>query len=362
MQAKIVNLGSRVALLLMFLGIATSPTTPVHSGQPDNKVEDKPGGRTIEQQGVLVPFEQVDVYAKIAAFVGEVPVDIGDRVKKGQLLAKLWAPEMEKELDKKKALVRKAELGVVRAKQGARVLAASVERTMAEVEEAKAALDKCQTAVARWGAEHERAKSLVEKNVIDRQIWDEIAYKWKAAKADELQAKAKIRTGEAVHKEAVARREKGDIDIDIAHADLQAAQAEAAQYHALLTYMELRAPFDGVVAQRSTHTGHFQRPPAGANPEPMFVLVRVDRVRVVVDVPEKDALRVENGTEATVLINAIQGQVFKGTVARTGWRLDPETRTLRVEIDLPNPDGNLRPGMYAHVSLTPKTPQLKLKN
>ncbi len=90
-------------------------------------------------------------------------------------------------------------------------------------------------------------------------------------------------------------------------------------------------------------------------------MARVDRMRIVVDVPELDAVRVTKGMAATARFQALEGKEFKGTVARTSGALDRNARTLRVEIDLANPDGTLLPGMYANVTLTPKTAEPKKK-
>ncbi len=248
MQAKIVN------LLLMFLALAISATVPAHSG------EQKPVGRPIEQPGYAAPFEQVDVYARITGYIEKVPVDLGDHVKKGQLLAKLAAPELEQKLEKKKAMIHKAQAGVAKAKAAALVSTAAVARSMAGVEDERASLAKCQAEAARWQEEVERARILVQKGVYDKKTLDEVVNQWKAATASELQAKATVKAAEAMQKDATARRDKGNAEVEMAQADLQAARAEAAEVDAMLQYAEIRAPFDGVVIRRNANTGRAGRP------------------------------------------------------------------------------------------------------
>ena len=114
----------------------------------------------------------------------------------------------------------------------------------------------------------------------------------------------------------------------------------------MLSYATLRAPFDGIVTERHLDTGHLVQP-SGASGKPLFVVVRADSVRIFLDVPEADAGFVSAGSPAKIKITALSAKPFDGQVARTSWTLQTASRTLRTEIDIPNPDGKLRPGMYA---------------
>jgi len=117
-------------------------------------------------------------------------------------------------------------------------------------------------------------------------------------------------------------------------------------------YMRLSAPYDCIVIQRNVNTGDFvQAATAGGN-KPLYVVHRTDLMRIFVQVPETDADWVQMGAEARLRIQALPGRTFTGQVARISWSLDRTTRTLRAEIDVPNPDGRLRPGMYAYATLS----------
>jgi multidrug efflux pump subunit AcrA (membrane-fusion protein) len=127
-------------------------------------------------------------------------------------------------------------------------------------------------------------------------------------------------------------------------------------------YLTLTAPYDGVIVARNANTGDFvlpttgdptamQRAPhlsPGGNAAPIYVVDRTDVVRIFVDIPEKDANFVHVGTKATVLVQAYRDEPIAGTVTRTSWALNVKSRTLRAEIDLPNPGSQLLPGMYAY--------------
>ena len=326
-----------------------------------NNGEQKTTIHIIEQPGHVVPFEQVDVYARITGYVGQVSVDIGDHVKKGQLLAKLEVPELEQQLNLKKAMVRQAEGAVAQAKGASLVAAAAIVRTRAQLEEAKAALLKCHAEIERWQTELSRAQKLRGQGVFDKQTEDEIANQFNSVKAAEQLAKAKVAEAEAVQNEAVAHRDKGDADIETARAALQVAQADASQTTALLQFSQLIAPFDGVVIRRNVNTGTLAGPSPIGKSEPLFTLARIDRMRIVVQVPELDAVHVASGMKAALSFRAIQGKEFTASVTRTAGALDPASRTLRVEIDLANPEGRLLPGMYAEVVLTPNAVEPKKK-
>jgi multidrug efflux pump subunit AcrA (membrane-fusion protein) len=137
--------------------------------------------------------------------------------------------------------------------------------------------------------------------------------------------------------------------------------SEEKRLEALVGYLTLTAPFDGIIVVRNANTGDFAIPSSGdpsartlspdQSPDrsaPIFVVDRIDVVRVFVDIPEEDADFVQKGNEASVLARAYRSEEMPATVTRTSWALNVTSRTLRAEIDLPNPDGKLLPGMYAY--------------
>src|SRR5262249_44835443 len=109
--------------------------------------------------------------------------------------------------------------------------------------------------------------------------------------------------------------------------------------------------FDGVVTRRAVNTGDFVQPASAGKGESLYVVERIKPVRVFVNVPELEAAWVRDGDAALVRAQGLQGQQFEGTVARTSKSLNPQDRTLRTEIDLPNPEGRLLPGMYVSVTI-----------
>src|ERR1700756_2189338 len=131
--------------------------------------------------------------------------------------------------------------------------------------------------------------------------------------------------------------------------DLAAATVEKTK--TLLAYTQIVAPFDGVVARRLVNRGDLVQPPTGTLMRPLFTVQRIDTIRVFCDVPENDVPLVHIGDPAIVKSLGFDGKPFIGKVTRFSLRLDPETRNMRTEIDLLNPEERLYPGMYADVSL-----------
>ena len=117
----------------------------------------------------------------------------------------------------------------------------------------------------------------------------------------------------------------------------------------MLGYTRIEAPFDGIVTQRNVNTGDLTQP--GADRPPLFVVARSDIMTIRVNVPEAFAAEVNPGDRATVKLQAMKGKTVEGKVTRISWALDPKARTIRVEIDIPNPGAKLQPGLYAYATV-----------
>jgi RND family efflux transporter MFP subunit len=313
---------------------------------------------TVEQPGRVEPFEQTPIYAKIAGYVRSVRVEIGDRVKRGDLLAELDVPELVEEGRRKQALVEQARLGITQAEQAARVAEANLISATAAVDVARAALGKAVAAHERWRMQYQRMDKLAKEKVMDRQTREEALREFRTAEAAEAEARARIRAAEAELAESQARRDKLQADLAAARNHLAVAESEEREVKAMLAYVRIAAPYDGVVSDRRVHTGHFlQAATGGTKGEPLFTVVRTDKVRVFVEVPEADAVEVHRGSPGRIRVQVLNDREFAGKVRGTAWSLDPSQRTLRTEIDFDNPDEMLRPGMYVHALIDVERPK-----
>jgi RND family efflux transporter MFP subunit len=137
----------------------------------------------------------------------------------------------------------------------------------------------------------------------------------------------------------------------IAAADADVATATVDRVQTMLSYTRILAPFDGVVARRLVNRGDFVQAATAGRTSPLFTVQQIDTIRVFCEVPESDVSQLKIGDAAAVMPYGMVGKEFKGTIARFAYKLDIETRTMRTEVDLPNPREVLYPGMYAQVSL-----------
>lgn len=303
---------------------------------------------TVDQPGTVHPFEVTPIIAKLPGYVAKVYADIGDAVIEGQVLAEVSIPELVEEKKQKEAAVALAKAEVTQAERAVDEAAARGASAAALVNEAKAGLARWEADLERWESEQKRVQGLVTGSVLDKQVGDETRNQLKAARAAKVEGDAKVESAAALAREAAARKARAEADVLAAKAKQAVADAEVGRVSELLNYRQVRAPFAGVVTARHIHTGHFLRPDA---PMALITVARMDPVRVFAEVPEGSAGVAGVGAAAVVRVPALRNREFVGTVTRTARVLNGESRTLRVEIDLPNADGSFRPGTYVTVRI-----------
>ncbi len=305
--------------------------------------------RSTEQPGQIQAFETTPVHARIGGYVKTVAVNIGDRVKVGQVLAALDVPEVEAEAQQKLALVEQAEADRTLSLASVEVKKSSVTSARAKAAEVQATTRRTVADVSRWEAEAARIEQLARESAVTGSLRDETRSKLEASKAAADEAKAQVRSAEAALEEARSELDKAKADVAASAAKVKVARAEAKRLDAMLGFARVKAPYDGVVTRRHVDPGHLTVP--GGVAEPLFVVARTDVVTVVVAVPEAEAALIDVNDAAKIRIQSLGGREVEGKVTRTSWALDLGNRSLRVEIDLPNPDGILRPGLYAYATI-----------
>jgi RND family efflux transporter MFP subunit len=261
--------------------------------------------------GQFIPYQNVDLHAKVAGYIRTINVNIGDHVHKGQVLAVLEIPELVAEVDEAQASVHHAEEEIQRAHS-------DVSRAEADSVALHANADRLiNTAKARPG-------------LIAEQELDDATAKDRASQAQVDAAKSSL---------AAAKQQ------------LAVAQANQQHYSALSNYARITAPYDGVVTWRFSDTGSLVQAGTSTNSGlPVVTLAQIDVLRLRIPVPESLASKVRSGDTADVRVQAT-GEHFTGKVARFTDSFDSSTRTMQVEIDVPNPHYHLQPGMYAEVEL-----------
>lgn len=305
--------------------------------------------RTSEQPGQIEAVEVTPVHAKLAGYVRSVSVDIGDRVKKGQVMAELRVPEVEADSKRKRAMVEQARAEQTQAEATVAVSRAGVASAGAKVAEVQAGVRRSEADVARWRSEFARIEQLVRERAQTGSLLDETRNKLKSAEATGEEVRAQVRTAEAALAESRTLLDRSRSDVRTAASHVEVARFDAERAEAMEGYTKIEAPYDGVVTRRKVDTGQLTTP--GTTGEPLFVVARSGTVTVSFGVPESEAPFVYAGDAAHVRLLALDSRVFEGKVTRTAWALDPATRTLLTEVDLPNPDDALRPGLYAYVTV-----------
>jgi HlyD family secretion protein len=321
-------------------------------GRPDPGPGEKAGPpKTVKLPGQVEAAEQTEVFSRIVGFIQRVSVGLGDHVKKGQTLAELAVPELEAELKGKEALATEAEAEVQRAELVLQESRATLAASSVEVQLTEVSARQAQATLQSAKAAHERALKLRDTKMIEPEVVDEKAQLVEAAKAALEEAEVRVKAAKASHEAVEANRGSSETGVKIAAARRDAAKADAQRQAAMLGYAKVVAPFDGVVTRKAVDVGALAGPP-GSRGQPLFTVARTDVVRVRVAVPESDVARLRVEAEVVVEVTGLPGRQFKGTVTRTAGALDPEKRTLRADVDLPNKDGDLLPGMSAAVTLT----------
>ncbi len=317
----------------------------------------KPLLRLVELPGRVEAYEVTPLHAKATGYVINIPVDVGDTIRgphgdePGTLLCELQVPELKEELAQKSAAIAQAEAEVAQSDAGVKVAEAAVRSADAKVAEAKSAIEREESNFIRWKSEFERISQLAESGAVTRKVADETRAQRDAADAGRNEVAARIVTVEAQQQGVMADLEKARADAIAARSRLAVAQADERRTAAMLDYMLIRAPFDGVVVERNVHTGHLVQ--AGASTrEPLLIVMRTDPVRIMIDVPEVDAVLVTPKTKVEIKIPSLPGSLWEGTITRSSWSLNTTSRTMSAEVHIPNPDGKWRPGQYVQARLT----------
>jgi RND family efflux transporter MFP subunit len=257
-------------------------------------VKAETGPRTIELPGSLTPFDSATLHARATGYISVRNVDIGSKVRKGDVLAVIAAPDLDQQLAQAKAQLVQLQAAVAQA-------------------EANAELGRVTDA---------RTARLVEQGWSSRQQGDQDRLNFAASRAA----------------------------LSVAVANIGVQRAAVDRLTQLVSFEQVTAPFDGVITSRQIDVGSLVTADA-ASGTPLFSIARTDVLRVQIYVPQSDYFGVQDGDRATVTIPELPHQVFSGTVARNAETLSGGTRTLLTEVDVDNKAAVLTAGLYGVVHL-----------
>ena len=275
--------------------VAATPAAPVAQRVSVIRATALDAGRVLTLPAGIVADSQTLVYARANGYVRRWLVDIGDRVKRGQLLLQLDTPELDQQLAQSRA---------------------SLQQTMAALAQARANREYAVITARR-----------------EAQLFGQLLIS--AQENDQARTQADV----------------WDANVKAAEATVAAQRANVAQLEQLVSFGKVYAPFDGTITRRLVDVGTLVNSGAGSTGAALFEIASIDPMKAYVDVPQPFAPSVRVGSEAKVAVPSFRGRTFTGRVTRTAGALDPASRTLRTEVTLPNPKGELLAGMYGDVSL-----------
>lgn len=285
---------------------ASVPVVPVAKAQRGNISEN------LTVTAEFIPYQEVDVMAKVAGYIRTINVDIGDHVRTGQVLAELEIPEMQDDLAR---------------------AAAAVEASDAEIVTAGDDLNRAKSAHDMAHLSYTRVLDVAKKEpgLVPQQEVDEVHSKDLVAEAEVSAAQSTLQTAE--RKATMAR-------------------ADQARWHTLQKYTVITAPFAGVVTKRYANTGSMIQAGIASQTQamPVIRLSQNNLLRLILPVPESAVPSIHDGETVDVTVSALH-RTFPGRVTRFANEVQKTTRTMDTEVDVPNPDLILIPGMYADVKL-----------
>jgi HlyD family secretion protein len=307
--------------------------------------------RTTTQPGTVESFESARLFSKVSGYLKEQNVDIGDRVQRGDVLAIIDMPELEKEVDRDAAAVEQAKAHVVQMEAAITSAKADYDAAVSLIGEREADIEHAAATLAYRKKQFERIKQLVLEHAVDFKLQDEAEDHYDASRAGVSSAKASKVSAEAQASASKAKIDQAKADLEDAKAKVSVAEATLEKDRVFLDYTNIRSPYDGVVTFRGFHPGDFINARDQGASIPLLSVDRTDKMRVVVKIPDLDVPYVNKGDVATVRIDALPGRHFEGKVARVSNSEDAQTRTMRTEVDLPNNEDRLRDGMYGEVTI-----------
>jgi RND family efflux transporter MFP subunit len=264
------------------------PSVRVASVEPSGEIE------VVRLPATTSAFATANIFARASGYIAKREVDIGDRVKQGQLLVEIVAPELDHQIAQAEATLGQLKWAMQQAEAN---------RELAKV---------------TW----DRDRPLVQKGWVTEQ----------QGTIDEQTQKAQ------------------EAAVSVARANVTAEEAQLRVLHQQKAYQRVVAPFDGVITQRNIDVGSLVQADATSGTF-MFTLMQGNVIRTQVFVPQDAAFGLKPGIDAAVHVPEIPDRTFPGTVTRIADAIQPGSRTLLTEIDIPNPDGALTPGIYCTVEL-----------
>jgi len=297
----------------------------------------------------ILPAQQAAIFSKVSGYIRRIHVDRGDFAEAGQVLAEIDDQELQASLEQSRATLLSGQAGLEMARS-------SLVGQRANLENQRANLTKAGAVAANDARQAERMKTLFERGLVS-------ATDFENARTTAESSRANVQSAEAQLNLADAQIATTESQVRLSQAQLQTYRAALHLAETNLANTRLLAPFSGYVSQRNLDPGAaVSAQSAGTNTASVGILTIQDiqTVKVQIEVPERDIARVKVGSPVQLMVDPYLGETFAGSVARVVHNLDPRTRTMGIEVAIPNPAARLKPGMFARVEVLVETRQRAL--
>jgi HlyD family secretion protein len=332
--------------------------------------------RTLEQPGSIEPSAQAELYAKVSGYLKRIArdpapgtnnkglpasaasfptgpqKDIGSLVKSGEVIMEIDVPELAQDVIQKESLLKQSQTELAAARTSLATFQAAIKAAEAQVAQADADIEKYQSETVLRSKQLQRYKELAKDRTVAAELVDERQDQLNAATAALESSKAKLKVANAELTVATSKLATAQADVSVRESRVQVARDELERARVLADYANIRAPFEGLISARNVDEGDFIQNASTSQSRPLMTVTAVDKVKIVLQIQEREAVAVQPGTPATIHVDAIEGWQFSGVVTRVNPTLDAQLRTRRVEIDVDNKNHKLMPGMYGQVVLT----------
>ena len=288
----------------------------------------------------LLAVKQAAIFSKVSGYIRKIHADRGDLVREGQLLVEVDDQELQAQVAQARATVLSGQAGLGMART-------QLDGNRANLENQRANLARARAVAANDARQAERMKMLYDRGLVSETEFDN-------ARTTAESSRASVQAAEAQLLVAQSQIATSESQVRLSQAQVETQEATLRLAEANLGNTRLLAPFTGYVAQRNLDPGAaVSAQSAGTSTTSLGILLVQDisSVRVQIEVPERQIARVGVGTPVRLTVDPYKTETFTGVVGRVVHSLDPRTRTMGVEVDIPNRDGRLKPGMFARVEL-----------
>ncbi|HEY9790666.1 MAG TPA: efflux RND transporter periplasmic adaptor subunit [Candidatus Obscuribacterales bacterium] len=280
-------------------------------------------------------IQHAPIYARVDGYLHQRFVDIGDIVHKGQVIATIETPELDKQVETATNAIAQSKANLENSRQSLSKAQADEHTAAANVRKAKADVDYYKVELARYRQLAGQGAVSLEDHDTRLQQYNDGMAALDAAQEAQQSAQATIRSAEA--------------GVHVAEAALQAATSQRGQYAASRSFQKVQALFDGIVTKRNVDAGALVSSGSSTSNTVLFEIAQIDLLRIYAYVPEQLVPDVRAGQKAKLIFQAYPKESFEGTVTNIAGGLDPTSKTLQVELHVPNSSHRLLPGMYCQV-------------